>query len=361
MYTAEPVSVALILTVAAVLMAASVALSHASRWTGVPVVLLFLLLGVIAGEEGIGRIAFRNYRLSFDLGSAALVLILFDGGLNTPLSRIRAGIRPAAVLATAGVAITAALVSVAARWFGFSWTQAMLLGAIVSPTDASAVFSILRGSGVQLKKRAGITLELESGLNDPMAVILTFALTRSLVEYRGIGLATIAELPIALGVGAGLGLAIGYGGRFMLQRMRPPAGGLYPVLTIALAFIAFGLPAIMGGSGFLAAYVAATAALVSRIAIAQPKLEFAPPFTDDTAFWGNQPQPIAYRRALLLPNGTRLFVGTTQAANPFSTNQPNFTDLHSVVLMNAVPPGGVSANHDPYSGGAGSPGATGFF
>ena len=257
MYAAEPVSVALILTVVAILMAASVVLSHASQWTGVPVVLLFLALGVLAGEKGIGHIAFRNYRLSFDLGTAALVLILFDGGLNTPLTRIRAGIRPAAVLATAGVAGTAALVSVAARLFGFSWTEALLLGAIVSPTDASAVFSILRGSGVQLKKRVGVTLELESGLNDPMAVILTFAITRSLVLHRGIDLATIGEIPIALAVGAGLGLAIGYAGRFMLRRMGPPAGGLYPVLTIALAFIAFGLPAILRGSGFLSAYVAA--------------------------------------------------------------------------------------------------------
>jgi cell volume regulation protein A len=257
MYVSEPLSVAIVLTVVAVLIAASVALSQASQWTGVPVVLLFLALGVIAGEEGVGHIAFHNYRLSFDLGTAALVLILFDGGLNTPLTRIRAGIRPAAVLATAGVAGTAALVSVGARLFGFSWTQAMLLGAIVSPTDASAVFSILRGSGVRLKKRVGVTLELESGLNDPMAVIMTFALTRSLVEHRGIGLATLAEIPIALAVGAGLGLAIGYAGRFMLQRMSPPAGGLYPVLTIALAFIAFGLPSILRGSGFLAAYVAA--------------------------------------------------------------------------------------------------------
>jgi cell volume regulation protein A len=257
MYASEPVSVALILTTLALLMGASVVLSHASQWTGVPVVLLFLALGVLAGQEGLGHIAFRTYRVSFDLGTAALVLILFDGGLNTPLTRIRAGLRPAAVLATAGVAGTAALVSLGARLFGFSWTQAMLLGAIVSPTDASAVFSILRGSGVQLKKRVGVTLELESGLNDPMAVILTFALTRSLVEHRQIGLATLAEIPIALAVGAGLGLAIGYAGRFILQRMSPPAGGLYPVLTIALAFIAFGLPSILRGSGFLAAYVAA--------------------------------------------------------------------------------------------------------
>src|SRR5208337_3116663 len=152
MYASEPVSVALILTALALLMGASVVLSHASRWTGVPVVLLFLALGVLAGQEGLGHVAFRNYRVSFDLGTAALVLILFDGGLNTPLTRIWTGIRPAAVLATAGVAGTAALVSLGARLFGFSWTQAMLLGAIVSPTDASAVFSILRGTGVQLKK-----------------------------------------------------------------------------------------------------------------------------------------------------------------------------------------------------------------
>jgi hypothetical protein len=186
MYPDEPVSVALFLTVFALLIGASVILSHASEWTGVPVVLIFLALGMLAGRQGLGHLAFQNYRLSFDLGTVALVLILFDGGLNTPLAIMRGRIWPAVTLATVGVLGTAALVSVGARLFGFSWTQALLLGAIVSPTDASAVFSILRGSGVHLKKRVGVTLELESGLNDPMAVILTFALTQSLMERHGI-------------------------------------------------------------------------------------------------------------------------------------------------------------------------------
>jgi len=125
MYAYEPVSVAPALTVVAILIAASVVLSHASQWIGVPVVPLFLALGMLAGQEGLGHIPFRNYRLSFDLGTAALVLILFDGGLNTPLTRIQTGIRPAAALATAGVAGTAALVSLGARLLGFSRTEAI--------------------------------------------------------------------------------------------------------------------------------------------------------------------------------------------------------------------------------------------
>src|SRR6185436_13220063 len=110
------------------------------------------------------------------LGTLALVLILFDGGLNTSTAALRQGIRPAAVLATAGVAITTGLVAVGARLLGFPWPAAFLVGAVVSSTDAAAVFSVLRGSGVQLRRRLATILELESGLNDPMAVVLTLVL-----------------------------------------------------------------------------------------------------------------------------------------------------------------------------------------
>jgi cell volume regulation protein A len=254
---AELTPIAVFLAVSALLMGASVLLSRASERAGVPAVLLFLALGVVAGRQGVGRIAFDNYRLSFAAGTVALVLILFDGGLNTPLERIRAAIRPALVLATVGVFATAALVAVCARLFGLSWTQAFLLGAIVSSTDAAAVFSILRGSSLQLKKRVGILLELESGLNDPMAVALTIALTQCLVERSAMRLGSALDIPLALALGGVFGVAVGYGGRYILPRVQPPAGGLYPVLTLALAFLAYGLSAMLHGSGFLAVYAAA--------------------------------------------------------------------------------------------------------
>lgn len=257
MGTLQLMPVALFLTVFAVLMAASVLLSRTSEKAGIPVVLLFLGLGVLAGRTALGHAALGAYRLGFAAGTVALVLILFDGGLNTPLERIRTALSPAVVLATVGVLGTTALVAVCSRLFSFSWTQAFLLGAIVSSTDAAAVFSILRGSGLQLKRRVGIVLELESGLNDPMAVALTFALTQSLAAHSTLPPAAALTIAGALVIGGLLGIALGYGSRFILTRMQPPAGGLFPVLTLALALLAYGVPAMLAGSGFLAVYVAA--------------------------------------------------------------------------------------------------------
>lgn len=251
----EPLPTAFLLVAAGVLMLVSVLLSRASGRSGLPVAMLFLGIGMAAGSDGPGGIEFSDYGSAFRLGTVALVLILFDGGLNTPLSAVRAAIRPASLLATVGVVATAALMGLAAHlFFNFSWPMALLLGAIVSSTDAAAVFSVLRGSGIHLKRRVGTTLELESGLNDPMAIILTVALTQNLV--RGESLSW--ELPLrAIGemvVGGGMGVAIGWAGRVLIKRLRLQAAGLYPVLTLALAFLAFGLPTLFHGSGFLAVY-----------------------------------------------------------------------------------------------------------
>ncbi len=207
----EPNASALLLLVFGSLLAISVIFSRATERVSVPVVLIFLVIGMLAGSEGIGGIDFDNYAFSYRLGTIALALILFDGGLNTPLTAVRQAIRPAAVLATVGVVGIAAALAVAARLLGFPWPEAMLLGAIVSSTDAAAVFAVLRGSGLHLKKRVGATLELESGLNDPMAVILTMVLTANLIG----GEASMqwwdvpTDVVIQLVVGAALGLAIG--------------------------------------------------------------------------------------------------------------------------------------------------------
>ena len=217
MLPAEPRTTAAILVVLGLLLGVSALFSRASSRFGVPVFLAFLGLGMLAGSEGIGGIAFENYGLAFRLGTVALALILFDGGLNTPLASLWRGLAPAGALATVGVAGTMALVACGARFLGFPWPQAFLLGAVVSSTDAAAVFSVLRGSGLQLKERVGTTLELESGLNDPMAVILTTSLAGSLADGRPVGLGT------ALG---GRRAARGGGGvrhRGGLRRPRPAA------------------------------------------------------------------------------------------------------------------------------------------
>lgn len=256
--TAEPTATALLLATFGALLAVSVLFSRASERFAVPVALVFLGVGMLAGSEGVGGIAFEDYGFAFRLGTAALVFILFDGGLNTPLAAVRRVAKPAGVLATLGVFGTAGLVAAAAHALGFAWPHALLLGAVVSSTDAAAVFSVLRGSGIQLKRRVGGTLEVESGVNDPVAFLLTTALTRHLLapgEELGwrLGLGVVSEAAI----GGVLGFGIGYGGRLLLTRIRLPAAGLYPAMTLALALLAFAVPTLVHGSGFLAVYVAA--------------------------------------------------------------------------------------------------------
>lgn len=253
----EPSATALLLAGLGLLLGVSALASRAAPRLGVPVALLFLGVGMLAGSDGVLGIAFEDYALTFRFGTAALVLILFDGGLNTPLSAVKEGLWPAAAVATFGVLGTTALTGVAAHALGFPWSQAFLLGAIVSSTDAAAVFSVLRGSGVHLARRVGVTLELESGLNDPMAVILTTALTAVAVGGEALGPALGLRALLEMALGAAFGLAFGFGGRWLLRRVRLPAAGLYPVVTLALAFLAFGVPTLAHGSGFLAVYLAA--------------------------------------------------------------------------------------------------------
>jgi cell volume regulation protein A len=256
MMPTEPRTTAVALVTIGVLIALSALTSRFSGRLGVPAALSFLVVGMAAGEDGFGLL-FSDFAFTFRLGTVALVLILFDGGLNTPARVVRQGIKPAAALATIGVAVTAAAVAGFALALGVPPEHATLLGAIVSSTDAAAVFSTLRGSGIKLQRRVGITLELESGLNDPMAVLLTVAFTRLLVTQQTPSWSLLGTVILELGVGALFGYAIGFVGRALLPRISLAAAGLYPVLTIAIAFLAFGLPTLFHGSGFLAVYVAA--------------------------------------------------------------------------------------------------------
>jgi cell volume regulation protein A len=253
----EPLPTAIALLVMGVLLAVSAIASRTSGRLGVPFLLVFLAVGMLAGSEGIGRIAFEDYRLAFRVGTVALVLILFDGGLNTSTAAVRRVLAPATVLATLGVVGTAAALALGARALGLPWSESLLLGAIVSSTDAAAVFSILRGARIQIRPRVQHLLELESGANDPMAVILTLGMTQALLSGEGASLLLAGHALAQLGVGIAAGLAVGYGGRWLLGKARLAATGLYPVLTLAIAFVAFGAPTLLWGSGFLAVYVAA--------------------------------------------------------------------------------------------------------
>jgi len=256
----EPVGTAVLLLSAGILLALGIASSRPSARLGVPLALVFLLVGILAGSEGLGGIAFEDYHLTYRLGTVALVVILFDGGLQTPLRSVKPVAAAALVLATIGVVGTAAITAAAAHFLGFSWTLALLIGAIVSSTDAAAVFSVLSASGTQLRERIGLTLEVESGINDPTAVILTTALTANAITAGSVSpLGLVREIVIELVIGAVLGYAIGRGGRYIIGKLRLPASGLYPAFTIGLACLAYGLPTLVHGSGFLGVYIAGLA------------------------------------------------------------------------------------------------------
>lgn len=253
----EPIATAAVIALFGVLLTISALMTGTLNRLGVPVVLLFLGLGMLAGSEGVGGLAFDNADFAFRFGTVALVLILLDGGLNTRWSSIRSAAAPAGILATLGVAGTAAVVALGGWLLGLEWNEAMLIGAIVSSTDAAAVFSVLRGGGVQLEPKLQSTLEVESCANDPMAVILTLGAIEGIVSGDGLSWTLLVEVPVQLMIGVVVGIAVGHVFRYLLNSVRLSASGLYPVLTIAAAFTAFGASTLMYGSGFLAVFIAA--------------------------------------------------------------------------------------------------------
>lgn len=254
---AEPGAIAGLLLVLGLLMALSLVFARALRRFGVPIVLGFMLLGMLGGSEGLGGIEFDNHQFALRAGMVALILILFDGGLNSSVSAIRKGIAPASVLATVGVAGTAGVMALIGRLLGLSWQEAVLVGAIVSSTDAAAVFAVLRGGRLRVKENVRTTLEVESCVNDPAAVILTVAVVETLAATDPPGWSLLFEIPFQLVVGGLFGLLTGWFTRLTLTRVRFATSGLHPVLTLASAFIAFGGATLIHGSGFLAVYTAA--------------------------------------------------------------------------------------------------------
>jgi cell volume regulation protein A len=240
---------------ALIFLLAILASAGASR-IGAPLLLVFLLIGMLAGEEGPGGIRFDDVRLSYIVGNIALAVILFDGGLQTPAASFRAGLRPALSLATVGVLITAGITGAFAAWLlDLSLLQGLLVGAIVGSTDAAAVFSLLHSRGMQLNQRVGATLEIESGSNDPMAVFLTVALIEVLLAGGGLAWSLSWLFVQQMGLGLAAGLGGGWALAWLINRLRL-APGLYPMLALAGGLFIFALTAVSGGSGFLAIYVA---------------------------------------------------------------------------------------------------------
>lgn len=224
---------------------------------GVPLLLVFLIVGLLAGEDGPGGIHFTDYKTANVAGTAALAVILFDGGLRTPMSNFRVGLRPALMLATVGVLITTSIVGALAAWlFSLPIAEGLLIGAIVGSTDAAAVFSLLSTRAVRLNNRISSALEIESGTNDPMAVMLTIGLVHYLLAPEHYGALEVAKL---LSMQVVFGVALGYAGGYLLIRTLNEVtlgDSLYPLLAMFGGLLIYGVTATVGGSGFLAVYLA---------------------------------------------------------------------------------------------------------
>ncbi|SEH56964.1 cell volume regulation protein A [Mycolicibacterium rutilum] len=243
----------LMLLLAGVVLLASIVATRAASRVGLPSLLLFLGVGVIVGEDGLG-LDFDNYLLADHLGTVALAVILVEGGLTTRFSDIRRLLAPAAMLATVGVAVSMLVTAAGAHLLiGLDWQLSLLLGAVVSVTDAAAVFSVLRV--VPLPRRVAGLLEAESGFNDAPAVILVLMFSVTPLEVSPVH--ALMELGYELVLGAAIGLGVGYLGSIALRRIALPASGLYPLATFGLGMVAFAAGGSAHASGFLAAYLSA--------------------------------------------------------------------------------------------------------
>lgn len=250
----------IIYLVASMLIFISIMTSTLSARLGVPLLLFFLGVGMLAGEEGLLGIHFEEYSMANFIGQAALACILLDGGLRTSFKSFRVGLKPAVVLATWGVVATVATLGVFVTWLlGVDWRLGLLMAAIVGSTDAAAVFSLLRNGGVKLNDRVQATLELESGANDPMAILLvTVMISLNLDSDSQSILGILLMLVQQIGVGLVSGVAAGW----VLSRLLPKvhlAEGMYAILIMSAGMAVFGATNLLGGSGFLAVYLAGIA------------------------------------------------------------------------------------------------------
>ncbi|MEW6045509.1 MAG: potassium/proton antiporter [Bacillota bacterium] len=246
-----------ILLGAALLLLASLAASKGAGRLGVPALVLFLGVGMLAGSDGPGGLYFDDPWLAQVLGVAALVVILFAGGLHTEWRQVRPVLWPAVLLATVGVVITAVLVGAfGAAVLGFRPLEALLLGSVISSTDAAAVFAVLRSRRAALKGRLRPLLELESGTNDPLAVLLTLGLIHMISQEGARASDLVGLFAVQMAVGGALGYSLGRVMVELLRRVHFESDALYPVMSLALVFAVYGITASAWGSGFLAVYIA---------------------------------------------------------------------------------------------------------
>jgi cell volume regulation protein A len=254
MASLDSVSIAVFL--GAILVMAGILSSLLALRFGAPLLLVFLLIGMLAGDSGPGHLQFDDVRSTYLVGSVALALILFDGGLKTRFQSIRTVLAPSMLLATVGVLLTALITAPVAKYaLDLNWTEASLVGAVVASTDAAAVFLLVHTQGLRLRPRVGATLEAESGTNDPFAIFLTLML----VEYISSGETSLAHIALEFAREALLGALVGViGGRLVvlaLNRVALPQGLHAPFVTTA-ALVIFGAAQIGHASGFLAVYLA---------------------------------------------------------------------------------------------------------
>ncbi|HKZ14765.1 MAG TPA: potassium/proton antiporter [Solirubrobacterales bacterium] len=255
---------AVLILIAGVLLAAGILGALLADRMRVPALLLFLGLGMLAGSEGIGEINFANYELARTLGTIALVLILFEGGLTSGWSEIRPVLGTAASLATLGTLATALLAGVAAKWiFGLTWLEGMIVGAAIAATDSAAIFAVLRNS--TLEKRLARSLEGESGMNDPVALLLVIGFIEWIQQPNYGAADMIGLIALKIVVGIVVGLALGRLAVWVIERIELPSDGIYPVATIAAAALAYGVSEVAQGSGLLAVYLTALALGSARI------------------------------------------------------------------------------------------------
>jgi cell volume regulation protein A len=247
-----------LILVAGALMVAGLAASLAADRLRVPGLVLFLGLGMAIGSDGTGWIDFSNYELARTIGVVALALILFEGGLTTSFREIRSVAAPALSLAFLGTLMTALIAGVVATWlFDLSLLEGLLLGSIVSATDGAAIFALLRNS--KLDRRAGLTLEGESGFNDPLSVLLVIGLI-DWIQKPDFGAPDMLLLLFKeLGIGLAVGLAVGWLAVQALRRSRLRSEAAYPIATLSVAALAYGGAAALHGSGFLSVYLAGLA------------------------------------------------------------------------------------------------------
>lgn len=240
-----------------ILLVATVLAGTLTSRFGLPALIGFLALGMLAGVDGPGGIFFENYELTQSVGIACLIFILFSGGLDTDWRDVRRVAAPALVLATAGVVISAAIVALASvLLLGFGPFQGALLGAIIASTDAAAVFAILRSTGLDLHGDVPALIEVESGSNDPMAIFLVGAALLFIQTPDASPFALAPDFAVQMTVGALVGIGVGFGMPELFKRAGYSRGGLAFVVSIAAALIAFGAAGVLGGNGFLASYVA---------------------------------------------------------------------------------------------------------